>query len=200
MPSIAVSGQGHSALGFSVAGAAAYINAATIGRLSGDTLGTTQGVPVLYTASTTAYNPFFDPGSTTGRRWGDYSYTSLDPNDDMTLWTIQEFCDDTDSYGVRVAKLVAPPPATPDCTIPAPVTMPTQNVTIDGISTSGLGFFDPGSGFLNGQQRDLQQPDVRHVERHRDHQWSQERDLYESGQPERRREQLHQRGHRGDRL
>src|SRR5207344_1230126 len=91
IPSVTVSGQGHAALGFSAAGANARINAATVGRLSGDTLGTTQGTPVLYTASSTAYNPPSDPGGGGGRRWGDYSFTSLDPNDDMTLWTIQEF-------------------------------------------------------------------------------------------------------------
>ena len=151
IPSIAVSGQGHAALGFSVAGAAARIDAATVGRLSGDTLGTIQ-TPVLYTATTTAYNPPGDPGGASGRRWGDYSYTSLDPNDDMTLWTIQEFCNATNSYGVRVAKLIAPPPATPDCTMPSLVNTPTQNVTITGTSTGGSGFFDPGTGFPNRLQ------------------------------------------------
>ena len=152
IPSVAVSGQGHAALGFSAAGAAAHVNAATVGRLSGDTLGTTQGAPALYTSSSTAYNPPGDTGGGSGRRWGDYSYTSLDPNDDMTLWTIQQFCDATDSYGVRVVRLIAPPPATPNCAAPAPVTTSTQSVTITGTSTSGSGFFDPGTGFPNRLQ------------------------------------------------
>src|SRR5439155_19666884 len=87
-----------------------------------------------------------------GRRWSDYSYTRLDPNDDMALCTIQEFCNATNSYGVRVAKLIAPPPATPDCTMPSLVNTPTQNVTITGTSTGGSGFFDPGTGFPNRLQ------------------------------------------------
>ena len=108
IPAIAVSGQGHAAIGTSASGATQRINAATAGRLAGDPLGTLQS-PVLYTASTFGYNPAGDPGPP--RRWGDYSFTSVDPTDDMTMWTIQQYCDATDSYGVRVVELVAPPPA-----------------------------------------------------------------------------------------
>ena len=37
--------------------------------------------------------------------------TDVDPNDDMTMWTIQEFCNGTNTYGVRAVQLIAPPPA-----------------------------------------------------------------------------------------
>ncbi len=146
IPTIMVSGQGHASMGFSVAGASSYANAGTTGRLSGDSPGTMQ-TPVPYTNSSTVYNP---PGDTINPfRWGDYSYTSLDPDDDMTMWTIQEFCDSTDSYGVRVARLLAPPPATPSSASPASITpgQSSVNVLITGTQTSGSGFFDPGSGF-----------------------------------------------------
>lgn len=109
MPAVVVSGQGHAYLGFSSAGNSAFANAAATARWVGDSLGTMQS-PVAYTAASTAYNPPSDPGTAGSRRWGDYSYTSLDPEDDMTVWTIQEFCDATNSFGVRVAKLLAPPP------------------------------------------------------------------------------------------
>lgn len=150
MGSIMVSGQGHAAMGFSVAGANERINAATVGRLASDAPGTMR-TPVLYTASSTAYNPPQDPGSAEGRRWGDYTYTSLDPSDDMTMWTIQQFCDATDSYGVRVAKLLAPPPAVPVSCNPASVAAGASNVviTVTGTTTNGEGFFDPGAGFSN---------------------------------------------------
>ena len=150
MGSVMVSGQGHAAMGFSVAGANERINAGTVGRLVGDPLGTMR-TPVLYTASTTAYNPARDPGSAEGRRWGDYSYTSLDPSDDMTMWTIQQFCNATDSYGVQVLKLLGPPPATPITCTPASLGAGTNNVlvTVTGSSTNGEGFFDPGAGFSN---------------------------------------------------
>jgi len=145
IPSVMVSGQGHAAFGMSHAGNNARANAATVGRLAGDAAGTTQ-TPVLYTASATAYNPPSDPGSAgTGRRWGDYSYTSLDPLDDMTMWTVQEFCDATNSYGVRVAKLIAPPPATPSSISDVTAGANPVNVTLTGLVVSGSGFYDPGA-------------------------------------------------------
>jgi hypothetical protein len=150
IPSVMVSGQGHAALGFSTAGANEYANAGTAGRLAGDAAGTMQ-TPELYTNSTTAYNPPGDPGGPYGRRWGDYSYTSLDPEDDMTIWTIQEYCNDTNSYGVQVVKLLAPPPATPSSAVPSRIDagQSSVDVTITGTSVSGSGFFDPGAGFTN---------------------------------------------------
>jgi hypothetical protein len=69
----------------------------------------------------------------------------------MTMWTIQQFCDATDSYGVRVAKLLAPPPAVPVSCNPASVAAGASNivVTVTGTTTNGEGFFDPGAGFSN---------------------------------------------------
>ncbi len=150
MGSIMVSGQGHAAMGFSVAGANERANAGTAGRLATDPPGTLQ-TPVLYTSTSASYNPPSDPGSGSGRRWGDYSYTSLDPSDDMTFWTIQEFCDSENSYGVRVVKLLAPPPATPMNSNPISLPQGATNgsLLISGFSTNGSGFFDPGAGFSN---------------------------------------------------
>jgi hypothetical protein len=149
IPSVMVSGQGHAALAFSTAGTPFRADAATVGRLVGDTLGTTETIQ-LYTSSSTAYNPPSDPGGAFGRRWGDYSFTSLDPLDDMTMWTIQEFCDNTNSYGVRVVKLIAPPPATPASALPSSIAQgATGDVIITGTAVTGSGFFDPGGGFAN---------------------------------------------------
>lgn len=146
IPTVGLSGQGHAAFGYSTAGTPFRADAATNGRLRGDTLGTTQAVNI-YTASSTAYNPPSDPGSGSGRRWGDYSFVSLDPLDDQTMWTIQEFCSSTNNYGVRVVKLQAPPPATPN--IASPVSVPpgqsSVSVTITGTSVSGSEFYDPGT-------------------------------------------------------
>jgi len=148
IPSVMVSGQGHAAMAFSTAGTPFRADAATVGRLAGDALGTTQTVNI-YTASSTAYNPPSDPGGSSGRRWGDYSYTSLDPLDDMTMWTIQEFCDAANSYGVRAVKLLAPLPATPTSTnLPGGAVsagLPSVNVVVTGTSAAGSGFFDPGA-------------------------------------------------------
>ena len=143
MGSIMVSGQNHAALGFSTASASEFVNAAASYRLASDSSGTMRA-PVLYTAANTAYNAPYN-------RWGDYSYTSLDPADDMTMWTVQQFCNSTDSYGVQVARLLAPPPALPTNCSPNTVTQGVAgvNITLTGSPANGAGFFDPGAGFSN---------------------------------------------------
>jgi hypothetical protein len=147
IPSVAISGQGHAAFGYSTAGTTFPIDTATNGRLRTDTLGTTGTVALYTNATGNAYNPSSDPGGTAGRRWGDYSFTSVDPQDDMTMWTIQEFCSSPNNYGVRVVKLNAPPPAAPNSASPTsvPAGQSSVNVTITGTSVGGSEFFDPGA-------------------------------------------------------
>ena len=144
IPSVMVSGQGHAAFALSSAGNADRANAATVGRLVGDALGTTQTV-ALYTSSSTAYNVSDGYASRGAHRWGDYSYVSLDPIDDQTMWAVHMFCDATNSYGVRVAKLIAPPPATPSTLADVTAGQNPVSVTLTGVSTSGSGFWDPGT-------------------------------------------------------
>ncbi|MGA9772807.1 MAG: C25 family cysteine peptidase [Blastocatellia bacterium] len=150
IPSIMVSGQGHAALGCSIAGTNERINAFTTGRLTGDTLGALRDGPggvafPGYTASATAYNPPGDPGGPS-RRWGDYSYTSLDPKDDMTMWTIQEYCNATNTYGARAVKLIAPPPPPTNSASPGAIQLnnPSTNIVVTGTAPAGQGFYDPG--------------------------------------------------------
>lgn len=149
IPTIMVSGQGHAVLGFTTAGTPFRIDSATCGRLASDPPGTTQSVTLL-TASATAYNPPSDPGGPGGRRWGDYSLTTLDPVDDMTIWTVQEYCNGTNTYGCRVTQLLAPPPATPEsASNSVPIGQRAVDVIITGASIAGSGFYDPGVGFSN---------------------------------------------------
>jgi hypothetical protein len=151
LPTIAVSGQGHAVLGSNIAGTNERVNAFQTGRLATDALGTMRegtGTAAGYTASTFAYNPAGDPGSPT-RRWGDYSMTVVDPMDDMSIWTIQEFVNGTNTYGTQVAKLLAPPPATP-----AAVSVFAGQTSVDAVITgtvpagSGAGFYDPGANLV----------------------------------------------------
>lgn len=146
--SIATSGQGHSILASSYAGNTAYAGVAFDGRLSGDAPGTLNPT-VVFNAGAGAYN--VETSSSRGvQRWGDYSNTFVDPTDNMTMWTFQEFTYATDSWGVLVTQLTAPPPATPSTASPSSAPAgTTSNVTIIGSSTGGSGFYDPGSGFPN---------------------------------------------------
>jgi hypothetical protein len=150
IPSVAVNGQGHAVLGFTAAGTPIGPTPAYVGRLSGDTLGTMVGPPtvaaVTFGTTTANYNPPSDPGGASGRRWGDYSFTSVDPLDDMTIWTIQEYNQALNSYAVRVGRLAAPPPATPSSAAPPSIAagQASVSVTITGTSSGGSGFYDPG--------------------------------------------------------
>ena len=136
IPSIMVSGQGHAAMGCSTSGSTQFAGAFTNGRLASDTLNTLQA-GVVYQAGAANYNP--SDGSSP-HRWGDYSYTSLDPCDDMTMWTIQEFCNATNSYGVQVVKLLAPAPTVTACGTATDVPQGTTNMNI---VVTGTGFYDP---------------------------------------------------------
>ena len=150
IPSLAVSGQGNTLIGGSIAGTNEYVNAAIAYRLATDPLGALQA-PLLITTSPAPYNPSSDSGNLAARRrWGDYSFTSVDPCDDMTLWTVQQFTDAANSYGLRVAKIPAPPPAAPAASNPPSIAsgLSSINVTISGLSSAdGAGFFDPGDTY-----------------------------------------------------
>ena len=158
MPSVAMSGQGHMALGCSSANGTSktspkYASATVAGRLSGDDAGATQAATIAFTGA-----GFYDQTDSSGRnRWGDYSQTVVDPTDDQTMWTFQEYVNTTGSpytYGswaVRAIQLKAPLPAAPSSCSPAAICQGAVNVSISvtGTSSSGTAFFDPDSSFPN---------------------------------------------------
>lgn len=145
IPSVAVSGQGHMALGASSAGNARFPSLYAAGRLRTDTLGTTQA-PTLIQTSTTTYNL---EAANTKQRWGDYSKTSVDPCDNQSMWHIGEYSDAANSWRMRAVKLVAPPP--PATATPSPSSagfgLPNMNVTVTGVSVAGTEFYDNPAGF-----------------------------------------------------
>lgn len=152
MGALNVNGQGHVTLGMSRggSGASGYANAAVTGRLAGDTLGA-MATPSVYTSNTAfTLNTGIQPTVST-KRWGDYSYTSVDPNDDMTMWTLQEYVRGNNEWAVRLVRLLAPPPAAVTSVSPSSVAAGQSGValTVTGSSASGSGFFDPGAGFAN---------------------------------------------------
>ena len=83
-PSIAVNEDNNVAMGFTGSHAGQFAGCYFTGRLNTDPAGQ-MGVPVLFKAGQSAY----DDGN--GPRWGDYSLTSIDPTDNKTFWTIQEY-------------------------------------------------------------------------------------------------------------
>ncbi len=156
IPSLATSGAGHMSLGCNVAGRQRHADAVTVSRLATDQLGTTQKHRNI-TTTPFAYNPAANPGGQFGRAWGAYSLTSVDPCDDMTMWTIQEYCNAENKWGVIVQKLIAPPPAVP--VEVSPVKVPTNQasvvIRVQGLDKKGSGFFDSGNGFECRLQVDI---------------------------------------------
>jgi uncharacterized repeat protein (TIGR01451 family) len=157
IPTVNMSGQGHMALGASYASVNDYAGVAVAGRFAGDPAGATAA-PSIAQAGLFPYDDILGSLNGTNQRWGAYSQTVIDPDDDMTFWTFQEYSEAADvaGWGVRVTELVAPPPATL-ASASSPTVAQGQAavlVTVSGTSTSGSGFFDPGPdtggpGFAN---------------------------------------------------
>ncbi|HVJ26953.1 MAG TPA: hypothetical protein VM493_05395 [Vicinamibacterales bacterium] len=149
VPSIATTPRGRTVVGFSTAGSQEAINAGATERLAGDAAGS-MSTPSLLSASSSTYNPASDPGSAIrGRRWGSYSATSVDPCDNSTVWTLQQYADAADSYGLLAARLTGPPPAQPVSVSPSvvPGGVTSIDVQVTAASSAGSAFFDPGPGF-----------------------------------------------------
>jgi hypothetical protein len=149
-PSITVTGQGDMRIGFSGSKSTEFIGAYSAGRLVGDPAGTTTA-PVQFKAGERAYTIDDNSGS---NRWGDYSYTSTDPSDNMTAWTIQEYSSNVqpgvDNWGTWVQTLPAPAP-----TLNNPAGSGTQGQTGVTVNLTGTGFYNPGAAFPNSLQVQL---------------------------------------------
>lgn len=139
-PSIAANGQGHAVLGGTTSAYNQYLNAFISGRYYADDAGT-LGAIQRATSTRAIYALSFDEYVD---RWGDYSQTVVDPQDDQTIWSFQEYAASDDNFGVRAIQVKAPPPATP---LPLNALSNTDNVTVTlkGVSVDNSGFFDPGT-------------------------------------------------------
>jgi hypothetical protein len=139
-PSIMVNGQGHVAMGFSGSKSTEYVGAYTCGRLAGDAPGT-MGTITLIKSGDASYQ-YLD---TSGHNlWGQYSAASLDPNDDMSIWTIQEYATNvaSNTWGTWTARLVSPSPELTPASFSG-----NQGQTAIAMTLTGSGFYDPGPGY-----------------------------------------------------
>jgi len=129
-PSIAVNDFGNIVIGCSGSGAAQFVSAyAFAGQYDGvSTLFTT---PILLRAGVSDYLLL---DSSNRNRWGDYSATTLDPNNPRHFWTIQEFVAGADFWSTQITEIIFPAVA---CS-PADLT------------TQGAGVGDPGFGVPDG--------------------------------------------------
>ncbi len=88
-PSLSVNSTNDVMIGYTQFSSAQHPSAGYSMRLGGDALGTLRD-PLIYHAGEDYYHKTFT--TATGRnRWGDFSTTQVDPCDDQTLWTLQEY-------------------------------------------------------------------------------------------------------------
>ena len=141
-PSVAVSGQGHMALGFHGSRAAEYLSAFTCGRLAGNPAGTTGAVALVKAG--TVPSALLPIGGLIP--WGFYTQTSVDPTDDQTLWTLLNVPHVLgtvgNGWGTWINRLTAPPPVLTNATSSG-----TQGQVGLTFTLTGTGFFDPDIGF-----------------------------------------------------
>ena len=86
-PSISANARGDILLGFSAFSSAGFPSAAYAFHAAGDPASSMRD-PVILKAGEGAYVKTFGHGR---NRWGDYSHVQVDPSDDTSLWTIQEY-------------------------------------------------------------------------------------------------------------
>jgi len=114
-PSIAVNSKNDALLGYSRFTAGGYGTAMFSYRASSDPLNA-MSPGILFKSGEAAYVSF---GTQTGdNRWGDFSSTWVDPADDLTFWTIQEYASsppqgETGKFGTWWAQVTAPSAARP---------------------------------------------------------------------------------------
>ncbi|MFZ4574177.1 MAG: immunoglobulin domain-containing protein [Phycisphaerales bacterium] len=140
-PTIALSGQGHMALGCAAAGPQRRLEVGVAGRYSSDALGEIRPATIAQTSTASYTNDTFR------NRWGDYSSTIVDPADDMTMWTIQKYASATNLWQVKVFRLGAPGPATPISCSPSSIAPgTTADILVTGDTAGSTGFFDTEPG------------------------------------------------------
>jgi hypothetical protein len=156
-PTVVETGQGHMALSASHSSSTEFIGISAAGRLRTDPAGGTRAPETIVLAGSASYTI----GDPSRNRWGDYSHTDVDPTDDQTVWTFQEYADTpANNWSVRAVQLRAPPPpTTATSSNPVCLGVAAATVTISGADscaaptcTSGLctgggacpEFFDPG--------------------------------------------------------
>lgn len=88
-PSIAVNANGDIALGFSGSSTTEFAGGFYTARNIADPAGFTQIVSTLKAGEGT----YFKDLGAGANRWGDYSATVVDPSDDLTFWTLQEYAE-----------------------------------------------------------------------------------------------------------
>jgi hypothetical protein len=140
-PSIAVNENHDVVIGFSGSSPQEYPSAFYASRAGSDPPGTMRPVEPLK-AGTAPYTRFVDG---THNAWGLYSTTIVDPIDDLTFWTLQEYAAADNTWGTWWGVIAASPPrpsaVVVTATPPGPVE-PGPQVVFEAVATGGSGSYE----------------------------------------------------------
>ena len=163
MPSVAVDASGNTAIGYATSNSSMFPGIRYAGRLASDPPSDlAQGEATMFTGT----------GSQTGTngRWGDYSYTSIDPSDGMSFWTVGEYYATTSAFNwrTRIGKFAfagggASPTPTPTAT-PASCSW-AAGPNLPSVGTRMVGVFFPANGkfyAMGGRSSDVAGSDFMH--------------------------------------
>jgi hypothetical protein len=117
-PSVAANASGVVVISFNGCGLTSFISCyAMAGQTINDV--TTFGNRILLMASATSYHDLYEElGLADTSRWGDYSATSVDPNDPNRFWCIQMYASDSDVWRTQITQMITVPVVTaPSLTI-----------------------------------------------------------------------------------
>jgi hypothetical protein len=112
MPSITVDANGNMAIGYSVSSTTIDPSIKWAGRLANDPLNTLgQGEALMIAGG--------GHQTSTSGRWGDYSYMSIDPTDNLTFWHTNEYytANGSATWNTRVGKFKFPSPPVPQLVV-----------------------------------------------------------------------------------
>jgi Putative Ig domain len=131
-PSLAVNHYGDVMLGYTHFGIRIYASAAYSMHLASDPPNTMESEVTLKAGEASYFKDF----GTGDNRWGDFSATVVDPVDDTSMWTIQEYAGQNNMWGTWWGELMPRgprPTATPTPSplkIGAPATLPNAHTTV----------------------------------------------------------------------
>src|SRR5262249_38760324 len=146
-PTININGQGHATIAFSGSKSTEFVGAYVAQRLNTDAPNTMGAISTMKAGG--ASYTLNDPGGK--NRWGDYTFTSVDPNDDQSIWTLQEYALGTaNRWGTWWKQAMAPAP-----TLNNPNGTGSVGMNGAALNLTGTGFWDPGAGFPNRLQVQL---------------------------------------------
>lgn len=117
-PSLAVNARDDMCLGFSRSSSSLFVEAVVTGRDFDDPPNTLDPLVVQKVGE-----GFYSQIDNNGRnRWGDYSATCVDPSDDMTIWSLQQYAQAGNTYGTWWARHAAFAPLTATSSLTYPIT------------------------------------------------------------------------------